>query len=46
MFRLGLPGDERDRFGSVLALYLAPFAGVVRRLCFRVGTLAKGTKAD
>ena len=46
MFRLGLPGEERHRFGSVLALYLVPFAGAVRRLCVHVGIPANRAKAD
>lgn len=44
-FRLGLPGDESRRFGSVLALYLAPFAGVARSVARRRPTGASDGSA-
>ncbi len=31
-FKLGLPGDENQRFRSVWALYVSPFGAVARRL--------------
>lgn len=45
-FRLGLPGDENRRFASVLALYISPFVGILRRLLPRVSSPAAGSKAE